>query len=298
MGPFGIAAIAAGSSILGGLTSSWLGAKYDKKAQEREHAYNLEAERRNAELQREFAKMGIRWRVEDAKAAGLHPLAALGMSPVSAQPVAVGASPDWRRNFGERMGQSVSRAVEVGMDAFERQAYRAKNALEIERLGLENELLRTQVTKVGQSMGPPMASTDPNSGIGIPGQMSGKALESPMTFIPTGRTYASENNASKAFGSVTDWYFRRTPTGLKIAPSPDVQGILANNAIEMLKWESEHFARQTFQPEAYKPNIKEFPLPKGMIWYWNGLAREWRPAYPEEVGLKGLWNKIKSLRRN
>lgn len=32
---------------------------------------------RNADLQREFAQYGIRWRVEDAKAAGLHPMYAL-----------------------------------------------------------------------------------------------------------------------------------------------------------------------------------------------------------------------------
>lgn len=51
------------------------------------------AARKNAKLQREFAQYGIRYRVADAKAAGIHPLAALGMSPVQASPVAVGADP-------------------------------------------------------------------------------------------------------------------------------------------------------------------------------------------------------------
>ena len=43
------------------------------------------------QLQKEFAQHGVRWRVEDAKAAGIHPLAALGMSPNQATPVHVGA---------------------------------------------------------------------------------------------------------------------------------------------------------------------------------------------------------------
>lgn len=38
-------------------------------------------------LQREFAQKGIQWRVEDAKAAGLHPLAALGANPANYSPV-------------------------------------------------------------------------------------------------------------------------------------------------------------------------------------------------------------------
>ena len=39
----------------------------------------------NAALQREFARYGIRWKVEDAKAAGLHPLYAIGAITPSAQ---------------------------------------------------------------------------------------------------------------------------------------------------------------------------------------------------------------------
>lgn len=47
--------------------------------------------RDNANLQREFAQNSIQWRVEDAKRAGIHPLAALGASGYSASPSSVGA---------------------------------------------------------------------------------------------------------------------------------------------------------------------------------------------------------------
>lgn len=59
---------------------------------------------RNEDLQREFAQMGIRWRVEDAKAAGLHPLYALGAQPIPVTPTQV---------FGEGGGGSMERGASV-----------------------------------------------------------------------------------------------------------------------------------------------------------------------------------------
>lgn len=62
------------------------------------------------DAQREFAQHGIRWKVEDAKAAGLHPLAAMGASGASFSPVMVGDT------YGPAMaqaGQDISRAVEA-----------------------------------------------------------------------------------------------------------------------------------------------------------------------------------------
>lgn len=69
---------------------------------------NADAVRRQIKYQREFAQHGIRWRVEDAKAAGLHPLYALGAqtpsySPVMAQDSIGPALAD--------MGQNITRAV-------------------------------------------------------------------------------------------------------------------------------------------------------------------------------------------
>lgn len=41
----------------------------------------------NRQMQYDFAQNSIKWRVNDAKQAGIHPLAALGVSPSSASPV-------------------------------------------------------------------------------------------------------------------------------------------------------------------------------------------------------------------
>jgi hypothetical protein len=71
------------------------------------------AARRNAALQREFAQNSLQWKAADAKAAGLHPLAALGASGYSASPVYVG------HDFGG-VGQDLSRAAAAGATTEER----------------------------------------------------------------------------------------------------------------------------------------------------------------------------------
>jgi len=70
---------------------------------------------RNAALQREFAQHGIRWRVEDAKAAGLHPLYALsgGGAAFAPNPIVL---PD---STGQRQASaSFGSALEKGLAAF------------------------------------------------------------------------------------------------------------------------------------------------------------------------------------
>lgn len=46
---------------------------------------------KDRKMQMDLAKHGVSYRVNDAKAAGIHPLAALGISPSSASPVSVGS---------------------------------------------------------------------------------------------------------------------------------------------------------------------------------------------------------------
>lgn len=72
------------------------------------------------DAQREFAQMGIRWKVADAKAAGIHPLYALGASTHSFAPVSVGG-PDWGSILGGA-GQDISRAYAAQQTRSERGA--------------------------------------------------------------------------------------------------------------------------------------------------------------------------------
>lgn len=93
--------ISGAASLLGGGISAITG----KQAGDREY-----------ERQKEFAQSGIRWRVEDAKAAGIHPLYAIGANTPTYSPQAAVGS-----DFGiSSMGQNIGRAIEAKQTARER----------------------------------------------------------------------------------------------------------------------------------------------------------------------------------
>lgn len=107
--------------------------------------------REQAQLQREFAQNGIQWKVADAKAAGIHPLYALGGSGASYSPSAVsigtGGGSDLGRDLAN-MGQGLGRAVAAASSKEDRAdaAYQSQmRIMGLERASLENRLLETQI---------------------------------------------------------------------------------------------------------------------------------------------------------
>lgn len=115
------------------------------------------ANRDNEQTQREFAQSGIRWRVEDAKAAGLHPLYAIGGSGAtytpSAQPVFNGAE----------LGQNLSRAASAFSSSSEQQLKAANlKALEAQadRDFAAAQAYRSEAARLGQSQTPPVSQED------------------------------------------------------------------------------------------------------------------------------------------
>lgn len=86
----------AGVSALGSLVG---GSRSDKAAaQAAQLAY---------EQQKEFAQMGVRWRVADAKAAGIHPLAAIGMNSVNFSPIGIGGGDGGFTAAGQAIGNAM-----------------------------------------------------------------------------------------------------------------------------------------------------------------------------------------------
>lgn len=80
----------------------------------------------NYKQAKEFAQNQIQWRVADAKKAGLHPLAALGMSPISGPPSAVGADVSGLGNGLSEMGQNISRSIDAMQSREDRLKEQAK----------------------------------------------------------------------------------------------------------------------------------------------------------------------------
>lgn len=153
-----------GSMISAGanLISGFLGSSAASKAQ----AQNAEIARRNMDNQIDFAQRGIRWKVEDAKKAGIHPIYALGAPTTSFSPVNFSATADnsWA-NAASAMGQDISRAVNATRTAPERvDAYtRTAQQLSLEKGALENQLLASQIKRLEAQTNPPMPNIGPGA---------------------------------------------------------------------------------------------------------------------------------------
>lgn len=148
--------ISAGANIIGGLFGS-------SSARDAARANAAQAAR-NEQVQYDFAKNSIRWRVDDAKAAGIHPLYALGAPTVSYAPQSLGATGDTSMaNAFSAAGQDLSRAINTTRTGGERDAAfnQTVQALTTTRMGLENELLSSQIAKLRQTPNPPMPTIGP-----------------------------------------------------------------------------------------------------------------------------------------
>lgn len=218
----------AGKNIIGGVTGLLGEAapaiSYYGNAQTA--AMNQEQFEKNLLFQQQMATQGIRWRVNDAVKAGLHPLAALGAQVGLPSPVITGDTSTGTAMA--QLGQDLSRAMHSTRTADERS--KAFADLQLENQSLQNDLLRTQiasqVAKVSQAGGnPPMPSigevVDPSRRTAaIPGQPHTERAISPANKLFLNRD-----------GTVTNW------------PSSD-----AKQAVEDSLYEYEHMYRNRLLP--------------------------------------------------
>lgn len=159
--------VSAGANLIGGLIGQSNTASANAAAR-RQAAQIAKDERKmaqkNIRLQKDFAQQGIRWKVEDAERAGIHPLYALGAQTSSFSPVSVGSasySPQADASMPNALaniGQDLSRAIQTTRTQSERDvAYEnTARALTLQKMGLENELLGSQIAKLRQTDNPPM----------------------------------------------------------------------------------------------------------------------------------------------
>jgi hypothetical protein len=155
---------------------------------------NAEADRA---LQREFAQYGVRWKVEDAKAAGLHPLAALGASTSSPSPSYVGASfptttPAPSTDYGlSAFGQSLDRAISSKMTWAERQEYAEKKLYESQKRRQDLQIGELELARLERDLQSlPAGASASMTGI-IPGQTG-------INSIPADQVMSSRLGVEKA----------------------------------------------------------------------------------------------------
>lgn len=243
------AVIGAGAS----LASSILGNRSAEKQAEK-----------NIKYQKDFAQKGIQWRTQDAKKAGIHPLAALGAQTHSFAPVSVGHD----YSGLAQAGQDIGRAIDATRNSGERvDAYtKTVHQLQLQRMGLENELLASQIAKVRGAGHPPASPSPTNLGM-IPGQGDVKTQ-------PHKVTASHPNDPSREAGAITDTGHAWTGTGWAPVMSDDFKQRSEEDPWAVLGHWVRNRVPQTFQ---YKPSFKPpFQALSDEYWAYHPYAQEYR----------------------
>lgn len=258
-------------SGLGSIASGVIGANASEKNNERLIA-DKEEDRR---LQKEFAQHGVRWKVEDAAAAGVHPLYALGANTVSYAPSSLGLQASNPASGLASAGQDISRALNTTRTVGERADAFTKTVqdLSVQKMGLENQLLSSQIAKLNQTQNPPMPS--PGSQYLIDGQGNAPIGTVTPAFKDKSadRVPSAPGEPSQEGGAIADIGFARTTTGWAPVASKDIKERIEDNFIQERLFD----IRNNFMPtigQNWNPP-KQDPG-SGNVWVFNPFKQEYQ----------------------
>lgn len=264
---FAVNPFAAASQIAG----DYLGAREQRKAQDAANDANRAINEQNLAAQREFAQHGIRWRTEDAQRAGLHPLIGAGVQPTSLNFQPIAADADFSRaDFYRNMGQNLGRSIQATQTEEERIA----NRLRLENMGLQNELLRTQITNISNPTNPPAPVAGP-ANFNIDGQGNAGV----MRVTPSERVDSARGRPAQEAGWRPDVSYSRTDSGLVPVIPEGLSESMEDDVVGKVLWR----IRNQVMPNLTgggrgKPARSE--LPKGAIdWKWSYSRQEWQPEF-------------------
>lgn len=296
------AAIGAAGSLAGGLLST---------PATTDTGFAREMWRKNYEAQKEFAQNGIRWKVDDAKAAGLHPLAALGTGSMFSPSASAGdVSPGQDYSWLSDMGQGIGRAVEAKMTAEERAKNELVNdevtALKLENMRLQNEQIKldmaSQLARDVSASGhavrssglppamPSLRTRADGATIGniMPGQ--GDSTSSSLFQINPAEIVASDpTRPHQEAGSVPEVMFARTSDG-GYAPifSQSTQEQYEDDLMGKIGWWFRNRIVPSFWDTLGSPPPDSF-LPSGHDRWHYAIARQaWYPVKKD----KSLWSQF------
>jgi len=285
--------VLAGASQLAGPISDYFQGQENRRAVS--DANQANRERADSELamnlkkQEEFAKHGIRWKMEDAQAAGISPLAALGASGASFSPVSSGHQEQpFVSDHISRMGQNISRAASSMVTSEEREIEAMKiqsMQLDLEGKAIDNQIRASQLRQI-QSPSPGLPSNSQMPVLTGKGQGNAYVVETPLT-----RTHSAPGNASQEVGSISDWGYVRTPTGLTIVPSKDVKERIEDQMIPELMWSFRNNFMPNISPERWAPDPKQFPPGEGNKWVWSVPRQEFISVPKNYESNFGVWEK-------
>lgn len=245
------------------------------------------------QIQKEFAMNGIRWKADDARAAGIHPAFALGAqtssyssnvgnssyTPASSSSIAPFTGSSMGSGIAQA-GQDISRALQATRSEDQRADAYTKTVqdLTIQKMGMENALLASQLSKVNQGGGNPSFPSTARKNL-IDGQGNTPSSSKRHKIEPMESQYSAPKNAAIEPGQVTE-------TGHTVTRSNDaggasrwspVQSDIAKDRLEedmigTLLWTWRNRIMPTFGGNYNPPNV---PLKKGKEWLYHPLTQEY-----------------------
>lgn len=244
----------------------------------------------NIAHQREFAQHGIRWKTEDAKAAGIHPLFAMGaqthsFSPSTFMPVDDTSGDILSRGISSA-GQDIGRAVASTQTKNER-ANGITSALALERQQLENDLIRSQIARNLQ-VGPGF----PRAGGGMTGDVNSPVMgvyKPEPTEVPTAAT-GTPGIAAGPYGPQVRFAMSPDAAGFQSFP---VKGLFSDEEITSpayLDWYIRNRILPNVDSRGRGPTTDQvrqmFPGATGVV--WDHINQRWQPTYaPGRENLRG-----------
>lgn len=260
--------ISAGASILGGFMNK-SSADKSREATERMAAENIAQ-------QREFAKNGLTWKIDDAirNADKIHPIYSMGSAGASFSPVTAAFPAD--NSMGNAVasaGQDIGRAVNATATQGQRATAftAAAQAISLEKGQLENELLKQQLASQNARL---RQNATPPSPIGAdPYLIDGQSSSGPAFKDKQGERIPSAPGApQQEHGSISDIGFARTKTGWAPVPSKDVKERIEDMPLNELMWLYRNNILPTLGVRDPPPNKL---LHRDQVWRFDPLRQEY-----------------------
>lgn len=264
--------ISGGLSLLGGKMASDATKEANaanRAAQEQANRTNIALRDQDHERQERFARSGIQWRAEDAAKAGIHPLYALGANIPTYSPSAVTVGSSTAQadtSMGSAvasMGQDIGRAINATRTGDQRDAafVQTAQALSLQKMGLENTLLASQIKRLQANSNPPFPQSASSSKASDVISMGGFGITPDPNTSPA---EAAENRWGEFMGDLwgagvayNDW--QKTTGGNINLPTAETLGTKVYNFLNWLDRNVKTAPGSFAETRQYLPNSLRAP---------------------------------------
>lgn len=264
--------------------------------------------REQMKLQKEFAQNGIQWKVADAKAAGLHPLYALGANTASYTPVSQDSSSmgnavsDAGAYLGKAVDQSLDKATQKALEQenIEYQRLMREGNLELLRQNIrgkwlqnnwdEQQMMNAQKAQASGNPARPLAVSTPMGEFNVSNpdikrytskvSSNGASALVGVNLRPAEVTMTSPGRPNQTAGANAETQLLRTEHGYQILPSQAFADATDDDILSKVAFNLRHFIGDRISPP---PDLdsRSYPLPsyapKGSRWVFNRYFGEYRP---------------------